>query len=150
VPRAGCSLSTGSSAYLRTELTVARVEAGFSRTCSDPGCGVPGARASAGRTGKGNPCLKAVLGEAAAARTDTFLGERYRRIARRRGNLRALVAIARTILVIIWHLLTSRTARFRDLGASYYANRTDTTRKARSHVRHLGGPRFTVTRVPAA
>ena len=57
-----------------------------------------------GRTGEGNPYLKGVLGEAAAAagRTSTFLGERYRRIARRRGKLRALVAVARSILVIIW------------------------------------------------
>jgi transposase len=53
-----------------------------------------GAKSRSGRTGQGNPYLKGVLGEAAAtaARTDTFLGERYRRIARRRGKLRALVA----------------------------------------------------------
>jgi hypothetical protein len=51
----------------------------------------------------------AILGEAAAAatRTGTFPGEGYRRIVRRRGKLKALVAIARTILVIIWHLLAS-------------------------------------------
>ena len=40
-----------------------------------------------------------------AARTSTFLGERYRRIVKRRGKLRALVAVARSILVIAWHLL---------------------------------------------
>ena len=76
-----------------------------------------GAKSRDGKTGKGNPYLKGHLGEAAAtaARTDTFLGERYRRLVRRRGKLKALVAIARTILVIIWHLLTSRTARFREL-----------------------------------
>src|SRR5262249_345263 len=40
-----------------------------------------------GKTGSGNPYLKRALGEAAAgaARTDTFLGERYRRLVRRRG-----------------------------------------------------------------
>src|ERR1022692_4337868 len=77
-----------------------------------------GAKSQAGRTGKGNPYLKGVLGEAAAAagRTDTFLGERYRRIARRRGKLRALVAVARSILVIAWHLLADPAARFRELG----------------------------------
>jgi Transposase IS116/IS110/IS902 family len=90
-----------------------------------------GAKNHAGRTSKGNPYLKAILGEAAAAaaRTDTFLGERYRRIVKRRGKLRALVALARTILVIIWHLLASRTARFRELGAGYYASRTDKDKK---------------------
>jgi transposase len=48
-----------------------------------------------------------VLGEvaAAAAKTDTFLGERYRRLVRRIGKLKALVAVARSILVIVWHLL---------------------------------------------
>ena len=56
-----------------------------------------GASSRSGRTGKGNPYLKAILGEAAAAaaRTDTFLGERYRRIVKRRGKLKALVAVAR-------------------------------------------------------
>lgn len=77
-----------------------------------------GAKSRDGKTGKGNPYLKGLLGEAAAAaaRTDTFLGERCRRLVKRRGKLKALVAVARTILVIIWHLLTSRTARFCELG----------------------------------
>jgi transposase len=54
-------------------------------------------------TGKGNRYLARVVGEAAvsAARTDTFLGERYRRIARRRGKKGAIVATGRSILVII-------------------------------------------------
>ena len=68
-----------------------------------PRTGQSGARNRPGRTGKGNPYLKGVLGEAAAAagRTDTFPGERYRRIVRRRGKKRALVA-GRSILVIVW------------------------------------------------
>ena len=59
-----------------------------------------GAKSTPGKTGKGNPYLKGALGEAAAAAasTGTFLGERYRRIVRRRGKLRALVAVARSIL----------------------------------------------------
>jgi transposase len=111
-----------------------------------------GARQRAGRTGKGNPCLKGVLGDAAAAagKTSTFLGERYRRLARHRGKLKALVAIARTLLVIIWHLLTDRAARYRDLGTDYYISRLDTDRRARSHVRQLAAPGFTVTIAQAA
>ena len=87
--------------------------------------------ARGGRTGKGNPYLKGVLGEAAAAagRTDTFLGERYRRLARRRGKLRAIVAVGRSILVIVWHLLADPSARFSELGADYYARRIDTDRR---------------------
>jgi transposase len=76
----------------------------------------------AGKTGKGNPYLKGPLGEAAAAaaKTNTFLGERYRRQVKRRGKLKALVAVARSILVIIWHLLANPAARFRDLGPDYH------------------------------
>jgi len=64
-----------------------------------------GSHSRAGRTGKGNAYLKGLLGEAAAAaaRSNTFLGERYRRIVKRRGKLK--VAVARSILTIVWHLL---------------------------------------------
>ena len=111
-----------------------------------------GARNRSGHTGKGNPYLKGALGEAAAAaaRTHTFLGERYRRIVRRRGKLKALVAVARSILVIIWHLLANRTARYRDLGAGYHTSRTDKDRKTRNHIRQLEALGFTVTLAPAA
>jgi transposase len=111
-----------------------------------------GARTRAGRTGKGNSYLKGVLGEAAAAaaRTDTFLGERYRRLVKRRGKLKALVAIARSILVIVWHLLADPTARYHDLGASYHTRRIDADRKTRNHVRQLEALGYTVTLEPAA
>jgi transposase len=51
------------------------------------------------------------MGEAAvtAGQTDTFLGERYRRIARRRGKKKAIVAVGRSILIIVWHLLPTPT-----------------------------------------
>lgn len=106
----------------------------------------------AGRTGKGNPYLKGVLGEAAAtaARTDTFLGERHRRIVKRRGKLKALVAVARSILVIVWELLADPTARYHDLGAGYYTARTDKKAKARSHIRQLEALDYTVTLTAAA
>jgi transposase len=111
-----------------------------------------GARTRPGRTGKGNPYLKGVLGDAAAAagKTDTFLGERYRRLVRRRGKLKALVAVARTILVIIWHLLADRAARYDELGPDFYAGKIDTSRRTRSHVRQLEALGYTVTLTPAA
>ena len=61
-----------------------------------------GKKTSSGKAGKGNPWLNGILGEiaASASRTSTFLGERYRRLARRRGKRKALTAIARSILVI--------------------------------------------------
>ena len=117
----------------------------------------PGVSESAGRkkgnagTGKGNRYLARVVGEAAvsAARTDTFLGERYRRIARRRGKKRAIVAIGRSILVIIWALLSDTDAPFIDLGSDYYASRNNPERKARHHIRELQALGYTVTLNPA-
>jgi transposase len=111
-----------------------------------------GAKRRSGTTGKGNPYLKGVLGEvaAAAAKTDTFLGERYRRLVRRIGKLKALVAIARSILVIVWHLLADPTTRFHDLGADYHARRIDKDRKTRTHIRQLQALGYTVTLTPAA
>ena len=86
-----------------------------------------GTKTTAGKTGKGNPYLNGILGEiaASASRTDTFLGERYRRLARRRGKRKALAAVARSILVIIFHLLADRAARFRDLGPGWYDHQID-------------------------
>src|SRR5215471_5358245 len=111
-----------------------------------------GASNRSGKTGKGNPYLKGALGEAAAAaaRTDTFLGERYRRLVKRIGKLKALVAVARSILVIIWHLLSDPAARFCELGPAYHASRTDTQRKARGHIRQLEALGYTVTLTQAA
>ena len=57
---------------------------------------------------------------ASASRTDTFHRERYRRLVRRRGRRNALAAIARSILAIIFHLLTDPAVRFRNLGPDYY------------------------------
>ena len=105
-----------------------------------------------GKTGRGNPYLKGALGEAAAAaaKTDTFLGERYRRIVKRRGKLKALVAVARSILVIIWNLLNDPTARYADLGADYHTTRINTERRTRSYVTQLMAMGYRVTLEPAA
>jgi len=111
-----------------------------------------GAKHRAGATGKGNPYLKSVLGEAAtaAAKTDTFLGQRYRRLVRRIGKRKALVAVARSILVIVWHLLADPTARFHDLGADDHASRIDRDRRTRNLVRQLQALGHKVTLQPAA
>jgi hypothetical protein len=62
----------------------------------------------------------------------TFLGERSRRIARRRGKKRAIVAVGRSILVIVWHLLSDPTLRFHDLGAGFYDTRIGPERVKRT------------------
>jgi transposase len=111
-----------------------------------------GKRKGSGSTGHGNPYLARVLGEAAvaASKTDTFLGERYRRIARRRGKRRAIVAVGRSILVIAWHLLSDPEAHFHDLGVGFYDTRIGPERAKRNHIRQLEALGYKVTLEPAA
>ncbi|WBB57635.1 IS110 family transposase [Verrucosispora sp. WMMD573] len=104
-----------------------------------------------GKTGKGNPYLKGALGIAAASAArgkTTFLSERYRRVVKRRGKGKALVAVARSILVTIWHLLANPTTRFHDLGADYHDRRVNTTRKINSLIRQLEALGHTITLQP--
>jgi transposase len=103
-------------------------------------------------TGHGNPYLARALGEAAiaAVKTDTFLGERYRRIARRRGKQKALVAVGRSILIIVWHLLSDPPVDFVDLGPDFYDTRGSTQRAIRNHIRRLEALGYQVTLHPAA
>lgn len=118
----------------------------------------PGIKSSAGKskgsgsTGHGDRYLARVLGEAAvmAGRSDTFLGERYRRIRRRRGKKKAIVAVGRSMLVVIWHLLSEPDARFHDLGADHYARSVNTEARKRNHIRQLEALGYRVTLEPAA
>ena len=118
----------------------------------------PGVKESAGKkngkspAGHGNAYRAAIVGNAAAgaAKTSTFPGERHRRIARRRGAKKAVVATGHSILVIIWHLLSDPDARHRDLGPDFYTTRIDPGRRKRNHIRQLEAPGYTVTLQPAA
>jgi hypothetical protein len=87
---------------------------------------------------------------ASAAKTDTFVGERYRRLVRRRGKPKALVAVARSILVITWHLLADPTARFNDLGSDFYDQHLHKDRKTRNLIHQLQALGHQVTLTPAA
>lgn len=97
----------------------------------------PGNKESAGkrysgRTRKGNHTLKSILVQTAwaAVRTnDTFLKARYHRLAMRRGKKRAIVAIAHSILVSIWHML-SKGVPYAELGGDYYDQRSKDTKVA--------------------
>jgi transposase len=78
-----------------------------------------------GRTNKGNTALCSILVQSSwsAVRTkDTFLKARYHRLAARRGKQRAIVAIAHSMLVSIWHMLTNREP-YRELGGAYFDHR---------------------------
>jgi len=114
----------------------------------------PKARESAGRaktaaTGKGNPWIGGTLGEAAtaAARTNTFLAARYKRIARRRGKQRALVATGNSLLTITWHLLSDPDARFTDLGPDWHDRLAPQRRRRQliTELERISGKKVTLT-----
>jgi transposase len=94
-------------------------------------------------------CTQAATG---AATTDTFLGERLRRLSRRLGGNRARCAAGRSILVIIWHLLADPEARYTDLGPGWHARKTDTDRRTPSLLNQLRAlhPDSHITIAPAA
>jgi len=75
---------------------------------------------------------------------------RSRSIARRRGKKKAIVAVGRSILVIVWHLLSDDTTRFHDLGPGYYDSGVNPERKKRNHIRELEALAYRVTLQPAA
>jgi transposase len=97
----------------------------------------PQTHQSAGKTKskgriKGNPWVGGTLGNIAAtsARTNTFLGARYRRIAKHRGASKAIVATGNAVLTIVYHLLSDPDTRFRDLGPSHFDQRINQHRKS--------------------
>ena len=108
--------------------------AGLCRSASQSGT-----RHGKGKQKKGNSYARAAAGQAAlgAAGTATFPGERYARIARRRGKAIAQVAVARSIMIIAWHLLSNPAARYRDLGPDWHASRTNRDKKIRTHIHAL-------------
>jgi transposase len=104
----------------------------------------PAARQSGPRTrkpkkGQGDSYLRNYCTQAAGgtARTGTFLGERLRRLSRRIGGGRARCAVARSILVIVWHLLADPQARYHDLGPDWHTRKTDTDRRTHSLLKQL-------------
>jgi transposase len=116
----------------------------------------PGNHQSAGRRGSskptgGNPWLKAVLGEVAcsiARRRGSYLHAQFPRIARRRGRHKALVAVAHSVLRIIYYMLRDKRP-YEDLGPDYF-DKLDATRMERYHVRRLEQLGFTVSLLPSA
>jgi transposase len=106
-----------------------------------------GKRKGSNATGRGNPYLSAALGEAAigASRTQSFLGARYRRMARRMPKKKALVATGNSVLTIVHALLSDPEASYQDLGADYYEQRMHARRQARNHIRSLERLGYKVT-----
>jgi transposase len=112
----------------------------WARVC--PGNHESGGKRRSGATGRGNPWLRSTpveIARAAARSKDTYLAAQYRRLAARRGDKRAIVAVAHTILVIIYHLLCHGTT-YRDLGGNYFdeQDRLSTIYRSVRRIERLG------------
>jgi len=111
-----------------------------------------GSRTRRSKSKKGNRYLAAVTGETAvaASKTQTREGARYRRLARRRGKLKAQVALGNTQLKVYHKLLSTPGLRYQDLGPDYYDRQRGTRRQIAHHVAKLGALGFEVTlcRIP--
>jgi transposase len=112
----------------------------WARLC--PGNNESAGKRKSSRTGRGNPWLRSALVESAwgGIRTKgSYLSSQYHRLAARRGAKRAVLAVAHTILVIIYHLL-NRGTTYQDLGNNYYdqRNREATLRRSVLRIEHLG------------
>ena len=81
-----------------------------------------------------------------ASRTTTFLASRYRRIVKRRGKKRALVAVGNSILTICWHLLSDPGAHFTDLGPDWHDRLAPQRRKRQliAELERLSGKKVTL------
>ena len=115
----------------------------------------PGSNESAGRIKSahimpGNKYLKAALGTAALAASrskDTYLAARYRRIAARRGPMKAIVALEHSILNAAWHLLADGEC-YADPGADHFT-RLDPIKAKNNAIKKLNNLGFNVTITPA-
>ncbi len=93
-----------------------------------PGNNESAGKRKSGKTNNGNMHLKATLVECAQVighTKGTYLAAHYNRIAARRGSKRAKVAVAHTVLVIIYHMLKEGTS-YQDLGGNYFDKRSET------------------------
>ncbi len=110
-----------------------------------PGNNESAGKRKSGKSNKGNKWLKATLIEAANATSrskDTYLSAQYHRLAARRGKKRAALAVAHTILVIIYHMLKKGTS-YQELGANYFDKRDEKAVVLRS-VKRLEALRYKV------
>jgi transposase len=118
--------------------------ASWARLC--PGNNESAGKRWSGATGRGNPWLRSALVEVAwgAVHTrDSYLGAKYRRLASRRGGKRAILAVAHSILKVIYHLLQDRSS-YRELGAAYFEQR-DRQGIVRRAVRRIEGLGYKVS-----
>jgi len=90
-----------------------------------PGNNESAGKRRSGKTTKGSRYLRAALVQAAWAAShqkETYLAAQYKRLVKRMGKKKALIAVGHSILVIAYHVLQNRTP-YQDLGGDYFARR---------------------------
>jgi transposase len=114
-----------------------------------PGNKQSGGRWLSGKTTHGNVWLRGLLGEvawAAIRKKGTSFGARFRRLARRHGTQKALVAVMHNLLTVIYHVLRDHVP-YHERGADYFQPQ-DPQRQARRYVHHLEQLGYAVTLTP--
>ena len=104
-----------------------------SRAGMCPGNNESAGKRRSGKTSKGNRYLRAVLVQAAwvaSHQKETYLAAQYKRLVKRMGKKKALVAVGHTILVIVWHVLKKKTS-YEELGGDYFDRRYKYQQKKR-------------------
>jgi len=117
-----------------------------------PGTNITGGKRRSAKTIAGNRWLREMLIECAWAAShsrDTYLGAQFWRLSRRIGKKKAAVAVAHSILVASWHILTNN-CDYNDLGADYFTRHDDPARRRDHHIRQLQDLGYAVTLRPAA
>lgn len=103
--------------------------------CLCPGNNISANKRRTGKTRKGQKWLRTALAESAwaASRTkDTYLSAQFHRLRARRGAKRAAVAVAHSILTIVYHLIKNPDATFKELGGDYFVKRSKGDQKRRA------------------
>jgi transposase len=116
-----------------------------------PGNNESAGRRKSGKTRHGNKWLCTALVQAARAavrKKDSYFAALYRRIVVRRGDQKAIIAVAHSLLVTIYHILRNRTD-YSDLGADYFTKRNNEAAKRRS-IKELERLGFKVLLEPVA
>jgi len=117
--------------------------------CLCPGNNISANKRRSGKTRRGQNWLRPALVEAAwaTAHTQTYFGSQFHRLRARRGDKRAAVAVAHSILIVVYHLLAKPEAVYTELGADYFVKR-DPEKERQRAIRKLEQLGFAVTLTP--
>jgi transposase len=102
-----------------------------------PGNNESAGKRKTGKTPPGNKTLKSTLTQSAKSakrNKNSFFSAQYNRLVSHRGKNRATMAVAHSILIAVYFVLSGH--QFKDLGADYY-NQFNREKKINSHIKQL-------------